>query len=222
MTTRGTLTVCAGPMFAGKTTWLIAAADQWNDAEDYAAFHSLQGGLKYPAPRPQSTLAVTERRPSTACFRPAHDTRSPENQLRTHNQCTAPARAVANPAEILLHTTSQVRAVFLDEVQFWPHQGASGLVAVVEHLLNAGVHVHAAGLDYDSEGEVFETTAALALMATNLAVFTGVCAFCAQPSTRTYRKPSLLSSPRLLVGGADVYEPACQPCWQRERNQHTR
>ena len=69
------------------------------------------------------------------------------------------------------------------------------------------------GLDQDYRGVPFDTTARLMALADKVKKITAHCTRCGQPATKTYRTTK--NTNRVLVGGAESYEPRCTEHWSR-------
>ena len=82
----------------------------------------------------------------------------------------------------------------------------------VEEALRSGVNVVCAGLDQDSRGVPFETTARLLAVADDVHKITAFCAVCGQSASKTQRLRA--TGGRVNVGGAESYEPRCHEHWE--------
>ncbi|MBI4576633.1 MAG: thymidine kinase [Planctomycetes bacterium] len=94
----------------------------------------------------------------------------------------------------------------IDEVNLLPPFTDEALDAAAR-----GVTVIAAGLMRDAEGVPFETTLQLAGIADEVVTLYAVCRCGSMRATHTLRKCA--GGPRIQVGGAELYEPACRACW---------
>ena len=140
-------------------------------------------------------------------LRPAVDHRSAADAIETHAGermqavCVASAREVSGAAV-------DAHLVVIDEVHFFGGE----LAAVCGALLARGVSVIAAGVDIDHFGLPFEPFPALCTMAHVVHRLQGTCARCGQPSTHTQRL--VKGGARIVVGGAEAYEPRCAACFE--------
>jgi thymidine kinase len=185
------LTVFAGPMFAGKTTALIAAARAAADGDGAA-------------------LVVVK---------PAMDNRYAETAIVTHDGVSHLAVPVSRPEDVFAAVATAAGrgpvSVFVDEAQFLeaPHFDGE-FHAVVHALLMAGVPVTCAGLDCDWRGLPFDVTARLLAMADHVRKLTARCAVTGLPAQKTYKK--LADGARVALGAADTYEPRSNLAWEGE------
>ena len=98
--------------------------------------------------------------------------------------------------------------VFLDEVQFMQ---AEDTVDNVEKILNSGTDVICAGLDQDSRGKPWETSAFLLGLSDKIIKIYGFCNVCGVEATKTFRKEE--GGERTKVGDSNIYEPRCLKHW---------
>ncbi len=168
----GRLEVICGPMFAGKSTTLIA--------------------------RLQASGV-----PFTLC-KPVSDTRYAHDHVVTHDGLKLEARAIADPSEILaMHTP----VLGIDEAHFF----GAGLIAPVLKLLASGKRVIIAGIDRDHTGAPFEPFPRLLCEADEVVKLASRCARCNAPAVHSQRL--IASTARIVVGGAESYEPRCRRCF---------
>lgn len=185
------LTVITGPMFAGKTTYLI-----------------------------NLLIANTKVGRTVMAFKPAKDTRYAEQFIQSHNAAKFQSTAIQSPLEVFQQMAAfeQVAGksfypsiLGFDEAQFFEPMH---MQKTVEDLLVGGFSVLVAGLAQNSFGEPFGAMGSLMAMADEVVHLPAVCALCKKSkATRTYRWNS--SKDRVLVGGADDYEPRCYSCWRK-------
>ena len=98
--------------------------------------------------------------------------------------------------------------VFLDEIQFLD---ASETLKNIELILNEGIDVVCAGLDQDSRGKPWETSAMILGLSDKILKIYGFCNVCGMEATKTYRKEE--GGGRTQVGAANIYEPRCLKHW---------
>ncbi len=182
----GFLEVIVGPMFAGKTTELIRRIER----ERYA-----------------------KRR--VGMFKPSLDVRYTVSSVATHNGLTYPAYVVSANEEGVrkiyeITKNEKLEVIGIDEAHFFPLL----LVDICEKLADEGVRVIVAGLNLDFRGEPFETMKELMVKADDVTYLTAVCSVCGAPATRSQRlidgKPAPYDSPRIVVGGKELYEARCR------------
>lgn len=191
-TTIGSLTVYAGPMYAGKTTALIA---------------ELEAGI--------------EEAKRVLVIKPAIDNRYEANDVVSHDGISLrtttghTVQRLGVDQTIALEALLEVDLLLIDEAQFF-----TNLAASIQSYLLAGVDVVAVGLDMDSEGKPFGCMPQLLAMANVVYKLSGICHLCAADATRTFRKLGVSSSEQVLIGGEETYEPRCHMHWlegQREK-----
>ena len=186
-----TLTVVAGPMFAGKTSALIARIVEALD-------------------RHQQPVVIVK---------PAMDNRYAEAAIVTHDGVAHPALPIASEHDLfaaVAEAAARVQGpvhVFADEVQFLeaPHFHGSFHEAV-HALLVAGNDVTCGGLDCDWRGMPFDVSARLLAMADHVEKLTARCAVTGLPAQKTYKKSP--DATRIAVGAGDTYEPRSNAAWE--------
>ena len=180
---RGRLEVIAGPMFAGKSSELLKRM----------LF------LEYSGKR-------------ILCLKPVIDDRYDADKIVTHNKLTHDAVAVIDLELVKDNYTIKpynFHTIFIDEVQFFDNKET---LWFVEEALRNGVNVVCAGLDQDSRGVPFETTARLLAVADEVFKIIAFCNVCGQTASKTQRLRT--SGGRVNVGGAETYEPRCHEHWE--------
>lgn len=112
----------------------------------------------------------------------------------------------------LVHRDTEVVAV--DEAQFLDH----GIVAVANHLADAGLRVIVAGTDMDFRGEPFGPIPQLLAVAERIDKLQAICVKCGELATRNQRlidgRPAPAEGPTIQVGGSESYEARCRSCHQ--------
>lgn len=193
------LHVIAGPMFAGKTSALIA--------------------------RIQAALSDGCR--PVVILKPAMDKRFAEAAIVTHDGVAHPALPVASEREVFSAVAeASARAggpvsVFVDEVNFLEAPHFDGEFHQAVHtLLIAGHDVTCGGLDCDWRGMPFDVTARLLAMADRIDKLTARCAVTGAPATKSYKKTA--DTARIALGAADTYEPRANAVWEgiERRTEH--
>lgn len=191
MTNDNLLTVFCGPMFASKSSSLIAVARD----------EKLKGN-------------------KIAGFKPVIDNRYIAEDITTHDGLSF-KKVTGETVNLVSNTSifyliegyeQAPDAIFIDEVQFFPN-----IVPDIISLNNLGIRVYCAGLDMDSFGDTFGPMGDILARATEVVKCTASCSYCGEKATMTFRK---LSSNRekIAVGGAELYEPRCLKHWlQGER-----
>lgn len=183
----GKLTVVYGPMFAGKTTFLLLEAER----------------LKRSKVR------------DFLVFKPKLDNRYAEAKVVNHKGESIDAIPVENAVEAYREVVARgktITDVFFDEAQFFPED----TYRVIEELfLPNGINVIAAGLNTDFRGEPFPTMAKLIAVADDLVRLKAVCKVCGSlEATMTQRivngKPARKDDPVIVLGAEESYEARCR------------
>jgi thymidine kinase len=179
----GQIEVICGPMFAGKTEELIRRANRLEYAKK-----------KY------------------LVFKPTIDDRYSTTEIVSHSNYRKNSICVKSSSEILGFITDDIKAVIIDEVQFFDEN----VINVAEWLADKGLRVICGGLDCDFKGNPFKIVAELLARAESVVKLNAICNVCGQPATRTQRiidgHPAYEDDPIILVGATEAYEPRCRKC----------
>ncbi len=145
--------------------------------------------------------------PDSVAVKPRSDTRS-RARLATHTGSTLAATEIAD-ATVL---TSLPNAVIgIDEAHFF----GAPLTPIVRDLASRGRRVIVAGVHLDHRGEPFDPFPQLLPIADEAVQLFAPCALCGEPAIHSHRKQNSASQGRIVVGGADLYEPRCARCFPR-------
>lgn len=144
-------------------------------------------------------------------FKPRRDTRYHADAIATHAGATLPAVPVESPGQIPDLTPAAARAVAIDEAHFF----GDALVAPIQALLGRGMLVIVAGLERDHRGEHFSPFPWLLCEADEVVKLASACAVCGRPALHSQRLVE--SGERIVVGGAESYQPRCRSCFQPGR-----
>ena len=138
-------------------------------------------------------------------FKPKIDNRYSIDSIVSHSEQSLPSILLENDKDIIqLSTEAQV--IGIDEAQFF----SGNLVNICNSLANAGKRVIVAGLDQDFRGAPFEPMPQLLAIAEYITKTLAICMVCGNPADKTQRKT--ISSERVVVGAADIYEARCRKC----------
>lgn len=193
------LTVVSGPMFSGKSEYLIEIYRELTQVHGYRSEHI--GVYKHSLDGRYSRAAIV-----------------------SHAGRQLPAVPVESAEELLSFVNSRnERVVLLDEGQFFLNIDPDGhfvLVRGISQLLTREIWIVIAGLDKDFRGLPFGPMADLLALADERTSLFGRCAVCGAPASLTQRlvngKPAHVDDPLLLVGAQEVYEPRCRQCHRLE------
>lgn len=173
----GHLELICGPMFAGKTTALV-----------------------------QRLAAARDARKRVIAFKPAADTRSGDETLRTHTGETFPAKSVSDVREIA-EAADGYDVVGIDEAHFF----GRGFLTVCSTLVDQGVNLFVTGVDFDHRGGMFSAVSRVMRHADHITRLTSTCARCGAEAVYTQRL--VAGDAPIVVGGAEAYEPRCAECF---------
>ncbi len=183
---RGRIEVTAGPMFAGKSSFVIAWAERWKRA----------GASIFIVKHPLDTRYKGVSKISS------HDGRSVE------------CEAVADPADIYeMVRKLDPLVVIIDEVQFYIDR-QEVFVEMVRQLATEGRIVMLAGLNMDFKGEPFGPMAVLMAIADQVNNLTAICSKCGGDAIFTQRlingEPAPADSQLVVIGAEEAYEARCR------------
>lgn len=181
----GKLTVYCGPMFAGKSSSLIAELE----------------------------LACEDGK-RVLVIKPKIDNRYSNDDIISHDGVSLKdvtghdVLVLDVDACVKLEDLEDVDLLLIEEAHFF-----TALHEQIKAYMLMGVDIVAVGLDMDSDGEPFGIMPHLLSMANNIYKLTGLCAVCQQEATMTFRKLVARSMSQVLVGGSETYEPRCFAHW---------
>ena len=134
-----------------------------------------------------------------------------KQKIITHNDLSHECFSMKDWSDVnekFIFKDNLVDVVFLDEIQF---MNTKETIDNIEIILNNGIDVVCAGLDQDSRGRPWETSAMLLGLSDKIIKIYGFCNVCGMEATKTFRKNE--GGGRTQVGAADIYEPRCLKHW---------
>ncbi|PSP34612.1 thymidine kinase [Halobacteriales archaeon QH_10_67_22] len=145
-------------------------------------------------------------------YKPVVDDRYSSDNVVGHDGTEWVAKPVDSPTAIRREGDLEAADIIaIDEVQFFDPEP---LVDVTTELVGNDITVILAGLDLDFRGEPFTATMQLTAHAEYVDKLHAVCSVCGNPATRSQRlidgEPAPYDSERVLVSGAEHYEPRCR------------
>jgi len=179
---RGKLETIVGAMFAGKTSELL-----------------------------KRILWAKHQNKKIVVIKPIIDNRYSQEKIITHNDLSHECFSMKTWDGVNKNFNFKKEAVdvvFLDEIQF---MNTKDTLENIDDMLNNGIDVVCAGLDQDSRGQPWETSAMLLGFSDKIIKIYGFCNVCGMEATKTYRKTE--GGGRTKVGAADIYEPRCLKHW---------
>lgn len=160
----------------------------------------------------QEILWINHCNHNVLVIKPRIDNRYSDDHIATHDQLSFPCFSMDNWEHALDNYVLKpynYHTVFLDEVQF---MDTTQTLDVVTQMLVDGVNVITAGLNQDSKGQPFETTAMLMAISDEIKLIQSICTNCGRPATKTQRLKS--DGARVTVGSVGIYEPRCLDHWR--------
>lgn len=154
---------------------------------------------------------INHQKHKVLVLKPRIDDRYSDDHIATHDRLSFPCFSMDSWKHVLdNHHLKQYNyhTVFLDEVQF---MDTKETMENVHQMLVDGVNVIAAGLNQDSRGEPFETTAMLLAISDEIKLIHSTCTVCGKPATKTQRLED--KGGRFAVGSVGMYEPRCLEHW---------
>jgi len=142
---------------------------------------------------------------SAAAVKPRGDCRSGRSRLATHTGATLEAFDAADASQI----PDAAEVIGVDEAHFF----GAALTPVCRALVARGRRVIVAGVHLDHRGRPFEPFPELLPMADEALHLFAPCARCGRPAIHSHRKGPAPPGNRIVVGGAELYEPLCPGCF---------
>ncbi len=177
------LTAVYGPMFAGKTTWIINKISE-----------------------------LQSKGEKCLVFKPRLDDRyGKESELHSHSGTSCQSILVdeQKPTQMLYlwdEKSEQHQTTIIDEVMFF----SSEIVEVVKEMLAANLDVIVAGLDTNFKKEPFGLMSELIGLAHEQIGLTAKCYKCGGVAQYSARLAG--GAGEIVVGAAESYQPACGKC----------
>lgn len=187
---KGELLLLTGPMFAGKSSSLIAFL------QDQAAI-ARSPGADEPGLPECGPLA----------FKPAFDTRDGDTTIRSRDRSRMAALPISSwPTQVARHA-----ALAIDEVQFLvPPHYRGDIVDDIRAAVAGGALVAAAGLDTDYLRRPFEVVARLIAIADRHLALRARCHVCDAPAAWTAK---MIETGQRLELDDGLYEARCDLHW---------
>ncbi len=151
--------------------------------------------------------AAAEAGDRVIAIKPRADIRCGPAQIATHTGRSFAAVAAA-AASGLHGAAGQALVIGVEEAHFYGPDAAGPLRALVA----AGKRVIVVGVEIDHRGRPFEPFATLLPEAHEVTRLTAICARCGAAAIHSQRL--VAASGRIVVGGAEAYEPRCEACFE--------
>jgi thymidine kinase len=140
-------------------------------------------------------------------FKPSKDTVS-VGQVKTHIGAHREAVMVKSASELRTLVEFDTDVIGIDEAQFFT---SSMIAKVVKELVDSGKTVVVAGLDMDSDGDMFGFMPELMCQAEQLTKYRAVCVKCGEDAWISHAK--FKKKEQSVPGAEDLYEPLCRSCY---------
>jgi len=138
------------------------------------------------------------------CINSKLDTRSKDNQIRTHDGVTIPASKAENLlSDINVPYNSQV--IGIDEAQFFPD-----LIPFVQEKLKDNMIIIVAGLDGDYQQKKFGDILKLIPIADSYQKVYALCKICQDGTPASFTKRIVNDNQQILVGAKESYISVCR------------
>lgn len=137
-------------------------------------------------------------------FKHASDIRYSQEDLYSHNGQKMSSFLVEKTKDIFLQDLDDVDVIGIDEAQFF----SDDVVDDIEHLLDKGIRVVAAGLDLDYKRRPFGCMPKLLAIANKVTKLKAICSKCSDDAY--YSQRLINNGDIILVGTSECYEPRCR------------
>jgi thymidine kinase len=153
------------------------------------------------------------------CFHHPMHSRDPDGVIRTHNGVTFQSKAMDGDqitrVPKLGGAESKRWVVLIEEAQFY-----DDLERVLDYFEKLNVDVYFSALNMKYNGQPFESIRDTIHTCTHVKHHYSVCVRCSSTRAR-YSHRLTKQTEDVVVGGADVYEALCKPCFTKARNGET-
>jgi thymidine kinase len=141
--------------------------------------------------------------------KPKIDNRYSDNEIVTHTNQSFSCVSANNLSDILNNDSIyKNHTIFIDEIQFFK---LDDVISVFDSILKHGVNIIAAGLDQDSSGIPFESSAYVLALSDIVTKINSFCSVCGQSASKTYKINN--TGNRVDVASHGVYEARCLEHW---------
>lgn len=148
----------------------------------------------------------------TQVFKHTLDNRKTTDHIHAHNGDKLTAIAIEKPEALFDLVLEDTCIIALDEVQFFPLT----IIAILQHFIDAGKMVVAAGLDLDFRGVPFGCMPHLLAIADQVTKLQAICMECGKDAHFTQRlingRPAQFDDPIVLIGAQECYQARCRDC----------
>jgi len=179
----GYLEIAIGPMFSGKTSWLLEMYNQ----------HTFCS---------KNVVVINH----------SEDTRYHETMLSTHDKKMIPCTQANNLHNIkeneeMFEKLKTADVILINEGQFF-----DGLVDFVENMLSENKIIYVCGLDGDFQRKKFGTILDLIPICDKVYKLRSLCAVCKNGMRAIFSKRLTKESEQKVIG-SDSYVPVCRNCY---------
>lgn len=145
-------------------------------------------------------------------IKPEIDNRYSTNEIVTHTGHKYPCSYVKNLTDFMNKNPLLLRdchTVFIDEIQFFDINDIKTFIKTIRPFKT---HITVSGLDQDSSGEPFESSAYMLAISDHIIKLKSYCNVCGQPATKTYKIQN--SGNRVDIASHGIYEARCLQHWE--------
>lgn len=179
----GSVEAIMGPMYAGKTSELM-----------------------------KRILWLNHKGLAISVIKPSVDKRYSSNEeIVTHTKQSYPCINADKLSSVLENEKNILNnnSIFIDEIQFFQVEDVKYFFKI---MLERSINIIVSGLDQDSCGIPFESSAYSLAVADNVIKLKSFCSVCGNPATKTYKKHD--TGNRIDVASDEIYEARCIKHWK--------
>ena len=180
---KGSLEMVVGPMFSGKTEYIINIAKKMSYANK-----------------------------SYAIFKPSIDTRYNPNEVVSHNKNHLPAIRLSHGDDIKKYLKKDIEVIIIDEAQFFEENFYRVILSLISEgykIIISGLDTDFRGEPFKTVANLL----AIADNVTKLYAVCSCCKGKATMTQRIINgKPAFYNDPLILIGEKDSYEARCRNC----------
>jgi thymidine kinase len=144
-------------------------------------------------------------------IKPNIDDRYSTNEIVTHTGHKYPCEYLKDLTQYVKNNNTIINyhTIFIDEIQFFDINDVKEFVKIIKLFK---INLIISGLDQDSSGEPFESSAYILAISDNVTKLQSYCNICGQAATKTYKLHN--SGNRVDVASYGVYEARCLDHWE--------
>lgn len=136
----------------------------------------------------------------------SNDLRYSSDSIVSHDNSSIPALSYTNLLDIDIRLLSDIETIFIDESQFF-----NDLVEFISAMNILQKNIVFAGLEYDSNRNVFGQTIKATSMCNDIVRLYAICSSCG--NNANISKKTVANDGIIDIGGSDKYQPVCDDCY---------